>query len=721
MRAVSLLLLLPLVCGSADEGEVKLGCGFGSGMGITDDDGDGFGATIDCADDDATIHPGADEYCDGVDNNCDGDIDEDEALDAITFYWDSDLDGWGIELGETRRACSQPEGYGPLGDCYDYDPTIRPDADEVCNGLDDDCNGIPDDDPVDGIVGCLDEDHDGYGTSDQCMTRCVLPPGFVELDGDCDDSEAAVNPGAEEVCDGLDNDCNGSVDPQLGDADGDGWDGCGGDCAPDDPAVNPGAAELCGDGIDNDCDGSAGDCGPVGAYSIGEHGLLLAGVASYDAVGEGLAVVGDVNEDGLADLVLGAPYAPDVSSDHGAVYLIHGSGELRSQAELSLADADLVIRGMWPDDLLGWSVAGAGDVDADGLADLIIGAPGDASAGYATGAAYLVMGAAVAGLAGDYPVDELALRISTGAYEDLLGAAVAGAGDVDGDGHDDLLVGAPQADGAAPSSGAAYLLLGPVRGDRDVAQADARWSSNSLDDGFGIALAGVGDLNADGLADMAFGAYRRDVHLTDVGVVAVVMGSADPGGSRSLGDADALFSAAQQRAFAGCAVAGAGDVDGDGHDDLLVGARGQDFGLDDMGVAFLVLGPVGGSSILGVAAVAEIRGDLGYGYAGSAVAGLGDLDGDGHAEIAVGAPYGGEESNGGQVGVFYGPLEGILAMSDGLATLQGGVGDMAGERVAGGGDVDGDGAIDLLIGVPGYDQPSTDAGAGWLLWGGEGL
>ena len=721
MRPHPALLLLPLACALGADGEVRLGCGFGSGMGITDGDGDGFGSTIDCDDTDPDVHPDADEYCDGVDNDCDDEVDEDEAIDGITWYFDADHDGWGVEGGESHEACSQPEGYGPPGDCYDQDPRIRPDAEEVCDGIDNDCDGSIDDEPTDGLTGCLDYDRDGYGDPAVCALVCALPGGFVEDDQDCDDGDASINPDAEEVCDGIDNDCDGAVDPQAGDADGDGWDGCDGDCGPYDPEVHPGAEELCGDGIDNDCDGTAGDCGPRGSYTIGGYGLLLPSPAAYDAAGKGLAGVGDMNGDGLAELAIGAPYAQGAASDHGAVYLVFGSSSLRDETARSLDEAELVVRGALEADMLGWSVAGAGDVDADGLADLLVGAPQDAGGGFAAGAAYLIYGAGVAGLAGEYAIDELALRFSTTRYDDRLGHALAGVGDVDGDGHDDLLLGAPQADGFAPSSGVAYLVLGPVLAELDVAQADASWSSDALDDGVGIAVAAAGDLNADGLADMAIGAYRRDVHYSDAGMVGVVLGQAEPGGDRELSEADAQLFGSQVRAFAGYAVAGAGDVDGDGYDDLLVGARGQDYGSVDGGAAFLVPGPIEGSRTLDAAAIAGLRGDQEYGYAGSAVAGAGDLDGDGRADIVVGAPYAGEQASGGQAEVFYGPVAGIMTLYDSHASLLGGSGHMLGERLVGAGDVDGDGYPELLVGVPGYDQPSADAGAAWLLWGGEGL
>ena len=182
-------------------------------VGYADSDGDGWASCEECDDGDATIHPGADEYCDGDDNDCDGTIDEDSAVDASTWYFDADGDGYGNPRA-TADACSQPAGYVVNdSDCSDVDADIYPGADEYCNGYDDDCDGTVDEDSaIDAATWYLDADGDGYGVSTSSDVSCEASTGYVATAGDCDDSDASISPGQAEVCDLVDQDCDGVVD-----------------------------------------------------------------------------------------------------------------------------------------------------------------------------------------------------------------------------------------------------------------------------------------------------------------------------------------------------------------------------------------------------------------------------------------------------------------------------------------------------------------------------
>jgi predicted outer membrane repeat protein len=259
-----------------------------------DADGDGFGDSTDtttgceqpsgyvsndtdCDDADSAVSPDGEEVCDSIDNDCDGTTDEDPT-DGTTYYADADGDGFGDSSSFTS-ACDVPSGYVSLDtDCDDSDSAVSPDADEVCDDVDNDCDSIIDEDPTDGTTYYADADGDTYGDADSTTDACDVPSGYTADDTDCDDADSAVNPDADEVCDGADNDCDGTTDVGASDAgtfyadaDGDTYgdadsttDACDApsgytaddtDCDDADSAVNPDADEVC-DGVDNNCDGT---------------------------------------------------------------------------------------------------------------------------------------------------------------------------------------------------------------------------------------------------------------------------------------------------------------------------------------------------------------------------------------------------------------------------------------------------------------------------------
>ena len=247
-----------------------------------DADGDGVTADADCDDSDPSVHPFAEEVCDGVDNNCDGTIDE-----GVTATWYRDADGDGIGVSEDSvEACAQPSGYAARDlDCDDADPGSYPGAAESCDGVDNDCDGDVDEHVTETFY--ADADGDGYGDPSTELEACEAPSGYVTSGGDCDDAVAEVNFGAEEVCDGIDNDCDGRADEHLtstyyADGDGDGYgdestavEACeapsghaleAGDCDDADASVSPGTEEAC-DGLDNDCDGHVDETATTSYYA----------------------------------------------------------------------------------------------------------------------------------------------------------------------------------------------------------------------------------------------------------------------------------------------------------------------------------------------------------------------------------------------------------------------------------------------------------------------
>ena len=246
----------------------------------------------DCDDSNADINPDAEEVCDEVDNNCDSVVDSD-AVDRVTYYRDIDGDGYGIE-GGAQVACEQPEGFATeAGDCDDAEANANPGAEESCDGIDNDCDGTIDVNAVDGADYYADTDGDGFGDPNALQNACAEPEGYVTDNTDCNDMSAAANPNELEVCDTIDNDCDGDVDDAdsnvisasgtdwYPDLDGDGQgdsaatptESCAApvdsatgytyvsnadDCDDMDLAVYAGATEVC-NSVDDDCDGLVDD------------------------------------------------------------------------------------------------------------------------------------------------------------------------------------------------------------------------------------------------------------------------------------------------------------------------------------------------------------------------------------------------------------------------------------------------------------------------------
>ncbi len=262
-----------------------------------DADGDGFGdagqtATAcyapggyvtdssDCVDADSPAHPGATEICDGMDNDCDGALDEADAADAATWYADTDGDGYG-DPAVAQSACSAPTSHvADATDCDDANQDVHPQASEHCDGVDEDCDGAIDEEAVDQATWYADQDGDGWGDEGSSQQACEEPAEHVALAGDCDDLDELAWPDNQEVCDGSDNDCDGTTDGAdaadaqtwYADEDGDGfgdpdnaqlaceapagWTDNGEDCDDTLDEVRPGAEERCNQ-LDDDCDGEA--------------------------------------------------------------------------------------------------------------------------------------------------------------------------------------------------------------------------------------------------------------------------------------------------------------------------------------------------------------------------------------------------------------------------------------------------------------------------------
>lgn len=708
----------------------------------TDNDGDGYGDinysttaceqppgyvdnASDCDDVFAENSPDAVEYCDGIDNNCDGVVDEDTAADTLVFYIDADADGYGTG-STTTVACTVPSGYSDNAtDCDDVEATVNPGAVEVCgDSLDNDCSGDADgDDASDALTKYPDYDSDGYGLTSGETTSCDFPTtvAWVLVGGDCDQNDSAVNPGASEICDGsTDENCDGSIDEDTAsdastwylDADGDGYgvttsttvacDEPSGyaaestDCDDTTTAVSPDALETCANSTDDDCDGVTDECALSGTLSSTDAGAVFAAGADFDFLGVSALSV-DVDGDGYDDVLLGANYADEDSTNGGALYLWNGP-----TSGAHTTDASDVTYGAGSNTArFGESVAALDDEDADGNLDLVIGAPGyDGS--YENGGAVWLSQGPVSGsgdLSGDSPL------VAGGSAEDQLGTALA-SGDLDDDGTTDLLVGA-----SGTTYGSVYLFMGPVTTATSTGAADAEYTGSSSASEAGAAIA-VADIDGDGTDDLLYGAASD----------AADKGSGSEAGSAFLeyGPISASGGTGTYAAYgavsgdsAGSSVAGA-DLNGDGYDDMIVGAAGVS---SSAGAVYVVLGPLTANVDLSAADL-SFTGTSGGDQAGVTLA-VGDSDGDGSDDLVIGAAYNDDAyTNGGAAYLFYGPFTaGTASLSAADAEINGSNTNARAGSAMSFGDVDADGYSDLLIGMPRQSVTYSYGGAGVLMMG----
>ena len=598
------------------------------------------------------------------------------------------------DLYEARKlALTDNDGDGITevdGDCDDTDPATWPDAPELCDGADNDCDGETDEDATDATFWFRDADGDGHGDPDDEELACAASTGRVEVAGDCDDDDAAVNPGADEVpYDGIDNDCS---DGDLADVDGDGVDAVeagGTDCDDANPTVHPGATSTWASGAtDNDCDGileqvdtTYGATGWTGRTADAQAGWALAAAAGPLSEGEPLP------------FLVGAPYDATLHSRGGAVHLVLDA----ATSPEPLANVPTLESGgdTW---FLGSSVE-AGLVsraEGDGLPETEHALVTATGWGGGTGATWLIsLQDLASGELGS--VSDLDGPYLTGTQEgDYLGGALALLGDVTGDGLADLAVssGALEAGGI---SQAGLVGLGDLASWEGSTARDQDYVVYGLEEGHGLGahVDVVPDVDGDGLDDVFLSAND--------GVLALIL----PGGATAPEDplVDALWVLWGETPTPGY-LRLVGDLDGDSVTEVM-------FSEDHLGAIFAGIATTPSREL--DLPTAKITAETGY--LGEPL-GLGDLDGDGQGELWVSSVW--DEGLGSAAGAIHVSRDyAVGAAPDYLDAPLTAVPLRAyaglGQRVAPVGDVDGDGLDELLIGGPLDDEAAADAGVAILL------
>lgn len=642
----------------------------------------------DCDDTRAEANPDGVEVCNGLDDDCDSTVD-DNPTDPATWYFDADADGFGRE-SPTLTACEQPSNYAATGDdCNDVDAAVHPGAVEHCDTTDNDCDGdVAEDDSVDATTWYADADADGYGDASSTHAACSIPAGYSANATDCDDTDAGVSPGDAEYCGGGDENCDGVTDESTAadatayyaDLDADTFGDADAvvmsctavadrvtnseDCDDSTDTISPDASDTCGDGIDQDCDGSAdAGCWVSGARDVTTGDLVMEGRAG-DAIGNVMVGGIDMTGDGVPDGAFSS-FAPDAG-----YYVV--SGDLRGSLTVSATTAHFESVGTTLYQLC------AGDVDGDGTGDMLA---------LADQAAWLDRGPFSVGsssVATDAYIYTTHGTSGTYSYSCAIG-------DLDDDGVREVIIGVPY-DGFSAPYGRVDVYENPS-GDKYSSGARAAWTGGTADFYLGYTVASGADIDGDGADDLLMASSSGHAY--------VIFGPATGGGTASAA-ADVTLAPSSEYISAAMLP----DADGDGHGDILLGNQWHDpSGSSARGGAFLFTGL--SSSGTAFSWTGFVEGEDASAALGRHLSAA-DVDGDGLTDLLLGA------SNRTPKLVFS-PISGTVSASAADTTFS--MTDYASANIVNIGDVDGLGFDSLLVSSPGDDSGGVDAGYAAIFLG----
>lgn len=435
----------------------------------------------------------------------------------------------------------------------------------------------------------------------------------------------------------------------------------------------------------------------------------------FAQMGYSVSSAGDVNRDGYSDVIVGSPYWEDspAQNNEGAAFLYFGGPIIDPvNAPVGInAAAPITFQSDQAEALFGISVAMAGDVNADGWSDFLVGAHMYDKDQTNEGVAFLYYGATNGG----YDASKTEI-LEHNQADAMFGYAIAGAGDINADGASDIVIGARLYDinQNKTNEGAAFVFKGSINSTPVTAAQPQIIEMTQADSRFGHVVSSAGDVDGDGYADIAIGAYYFDGGLSDEGAVYI-----HRGGQNGINVvADKVIEGNQQNAQFGWAVASAGDVNGDGYGDLVVGARYFDNNQVNEGAAFVYHGSHLG---LNTTAASMIESNQGNAWMGSAVSSAGDVNGDGYSDVMIGGyAYDNGNTDEGMVFVYHGSAGTVGTTPKGVSysTVSGA---LLGSSVSIVGDYNGDGLDDVVAGAPNFDGGTVGEGAVFLSFGDASL
>jgi hypothetical protein len=565
----------------------------------------------------------------------------------LRWYADSDGDGWG-DSSSAMFSCTPVSGYvRNRADCDDTNSFIRRPLRQY-----------------------LDSDGDGFGDISSRVHYCGRLSGYVRNHLDCDDSDSAISPDAEELFDGIDNDCDGDVDNNV-------------------------------------------------TFDVSYADNIIVGENGSDSAGISLSIIDDINSDGNLDVLIGAYGNDDGGVNAGAAYILTDF----SSSSILLSSAHAKLIGENGSDYAGQIVASGGDINNDGFGDVLIGAP-------SANLTYLLYGP----VSGNVDLGTADAILEGEAPGDRAGSSIGDGVDFNSDGNDDILIAATNNSSlGGGTNGAAYIVNGPITGNINLSSADVilygspgayhahigYWSQGDM---IGDAVFST-DANGDGLLDLLVSGMAGGEHITSspIGYVAgvgyILQGPLS--GSYSYSDCDTTLHGNGED-YVGYSYSSAGDTNNDGYEDIIISspwAYDSSVSSSYMGAAYLKLGPIS-SGLIYLLSDAETRLIGDFNLSGIEVSSAGDIDGDNNDDILISGGICSSSSGDYSAYLMFGPVSsGVIDVSEADVTFPEENYEDRLYHLEGGRDIDNDGLEDILLGAIYSDRGGTDAGAAYLILG----